>query len=89
VVRLQVPAHATGVPGHSESMQQLAIRMQAPLQILKPPAHWALHTPAPVQVKFPPHATGPGMLQVPPAQVPGPIRFPTEHVAAVHPLVVG
>jgi hypothetical protein len=70
-------------------MQQLPVGMQAPLQSLKPAAHTALHRPAPEQVKFPPQAAGAGGTQLPPAQVPGPIRLPTEHMAALHPLVVG
>jgi hypothetical protein len=48
-----------------------------------------VQSPAPEQVKFPPHDAGAGGTQLPPLQVPAPTRFPPEHVGLLQLVVVG
>jgi len=75
----QVPLQAASAPGavemHSVSPQQPLVGMHAPLlaHTLKPDEIGQPHTPAPVQVRGPPHAVGVARLHTPVAeQVPVP-----------------
>jgi hypothetical protein len=88
----QVPLHAATLPRQSLGPQQFALGMQvvAPplVHALKPEAH-VVQSPAPVQVKLPPHGTAGGGTQLPPLQVPAPTRFAPEQVALPQLVVVG
>ena len=91
-VEAQIPLQAAIVfPAtmHWLLSQQLAFGMHLPsLQTLKPAAVGQLQTPAPAQVKFPPHDAAAGGMQAPLEHVPAPTRLAPEQVGLLHPLVV-
>ena len=80
----QVPPQVVPTPLQSPLVQQLAFGMQVVVpHILNPDAH-IVHSPAPVQVKFPPQGAAGGITHEPLAQVPTPTRLAPEHVALPH-----
>jgi hypothetical protein len=77
----QVPPHVVPAPMHWVLSQQPIVGMQAPLQSLKVLAHVALHSPAPLQVKFPVHGAAAGTTHAPAEHVPAPMRLAPEQLA--------
>lgn len=89
----QIPSHAAKVfvaIWQPLLSQQLPLGMHRPsLQTLNPAVVGQVQTPAPVQVRFPPHEVAAGGTQAPLEQVPGPTLLLPEQVGPLQPLVVG